>query len=414
MACGGAGPRSLGVVSEIVFEHVSKVFADGTAAVTDLDLRIEDGEFCVLVGPSGCGKSTALRLVAGLEEVTRGAIVIGDQVVNGVPPQRRDLAMVFAGSALYPHLAVGDNLEFSLKVQGEPPERRATRVAREAGRLGLGGLLGRRPRQLAEGERQRAALGRALVREPRAFLMDEPLSSLDASLRVKLRVAIARLHRESGTTILYVTHDHGEAMALGDRVAVMRRGRLEQVDEPKAIYDRPATLFVAAFVGSPPMNLWHVRLVEHDRRVMVVCGGQRLVLPADVLTDNPALEDHVGRHLILGLRPEALALADADARSAGPVLVLPVTAVEALGSHLLVHLEAEGAGMQLASASDALHAGVREEHGHESAAVFTRPTSSLVARLSPHARVRPGERVRLSVNLERAHFFDPDTQRALR
>jgi multiple sugar transport system ATP-binding protein len=399
-------------VAGIAFEHVSKVFADGTAAVTDLDLRIEDGEFCVLVGPSGCGKSTALRLVAGLEEVTRGAILIGDEVVNNVPPQRRDLAMVFAGSALYPHLAVGDNLEFSLKMQGEPPARRATRVAREAGRLGLGGLLGRRPRQLAEGERQRAALGRALVREPRAFLMDEPLSSLDASLRVKLRVAIARLHRESGTTILYVTHDHGEAMALGDRVAVMRRGRLEQVDEPRAIYDRPSTLFVAAFVGSPPMNLWHVRLVEHDRRVMVVCGRQRLVVPADVLTDNSALEDHVGRHLILGLRPEALSLA--DGRSTGPVLELPVTAVEALGSHLLLHLEAEGAGMQLASASDALSAGVREDSADETTAVFTRPTSSLVARLSPHAHVRPGERVRLSVNFERAHFFDPDTQRALR
>jgi multiple sugar transport system ATP-binding protein len=399
-------------VSAIAFEHVSKVFADGTHAVADLSLRIGDGELCVLVGPSGCGKTTALRLVAGLEQATHGAIWIGDQVVNHVPPQDRDLAMVFAGSALYPHLSVSDNLEFPLKLRGESPSSRGTRVSDAAGRLGLGGLLGRRPRQLAAGERQRTALGRALLRQPRAFLMDEPLSSLDAGMRARTRAAIARLHRDSGTTILYVTHDHSEAMALGDRVAVMRRGRLEQVDPPKALYDRPTTLFVAAFIGSPPMNLWHVRLTEIDRRVVVVCGRQPLTLPADVLTENEELQEHVGRHLILGLRPEALAVA--GARSAGPALELPVTAVETLGSHQLVHLEAEGAGMQLASASDALHAGVGGEPEQEAAALFTRPTSTLVARVSPDAHVRPGERLRLSVDLHRAHFFDPDTQRALR
>jgi multiple sugar transport system ATP-binding protein len=398
-------------VAGIAFEHVSKVFADGTAAVTDLDLRIEDGEFCVLVGPSGCGKSTALRLVAGLEEVTRGVIRSGTRSSTTCPPQERDLAMVFAGSALYPHLDVAGNLGFSLKMQGEPPAERADRVRGAAGRLGLGGLLGRRPRQLAEGERQRAALGRALVRKPRAFLMDEPLSGSTRAFACRCarrsRGCIATAAPRSSTSPRPHGGDGAGRSRRGDAPGTARAGR-----RAPATVRAPSTLFVAAFVGSPPMNLWHVRLVEHDRRVMVVCGRQRLVVPADVLTDNSALEDHVGRHLILGLRPEALSLA--DGRSTGPVLELPVTAVEALGSHLLLHLEAEGAGMQLASASDALSAGVREDSADETTAVFTRPTSSLVARVSPHARVRPGERVRLSVNFERAHFFDLDTQRALR
>jgi multiple sugar transport system ATP-binding protein len=404
--------RRLVVVSGIAFEHVSKVFADGTAAVVDLVLGIEDGEFCVLVGPSGCGKSTVLRLIAGLEQVTRGVIRLGDEVVNDVPPQERDLAMVFAGSALYPHLDVAANLGFSLKMQGAPPAERADRVKGAAARLGLGGLLGRRPRQLAEGERQRAALGRALVRRPRAFLMDEPLSGLDASFRVQMRAALARLHRDRGTTILYVTHDHTEAMALGDRVAVMRQGQLEQVDEPRRLYERPSTVFVASFLGSPPMNLWHARLAEHDGRVVVEAGRQRLVVPAEVLFDRDGVEERVGEHLILGLRPEAFALA--GPRDAGPIVELPVTGVEDLGSHQLVHLEAEGAGMQLANASDAIRAGVRVDLEDDATAVFTRPTATLVARLPSHARVRPGERLRLSVDFDRVHFFDPDTQRALR
>ncbi|CAA9490315.1 MAG: hypothetical protein AVDCRST_MAG13-1703 [uncultured Solirubrobacteraceae bacterium] len=398
-------------MSGIAFEHVSKVFADGTAAVVDFVLGIEDGEFCVLIGPSGCGKSTVLRLIAGLEQATRGVLRLGDQVVNDVPPQERDLALV-GGSALYPHLDVAGNLGFSLKMQGEPPAQRAERVTGLAGRLGIGGLLGRRPSQLAEGERQRAALGRALVRRPRAVLMDEPLSGLDASHRVRMRAAIARLHRDRGTTTLYVTHDHTEAMALGDRVAVMRQGRLEQVGEPKALYERPSTVFVATFLGSPAMNLWHVRLTEHDGRVVVLAGGQRLVLPAEVLFDRRGVEERVGEHLVLGLRPEAFS--PAGPREAGPTVQLPVTAVEDLGSHLLVHLEAEGAGMQLAGAGDAVRAGMRVDLGHDAAAVFTRPTATLVARLPSHPRVRPGERLRLSVDFDRVHFFDPGTQRALR
>jgi multiple sugar transport system ATP-binding protein len=375
--------------------------------VVDLNLRIHDGELCVLVGPSGCGKSTALRLVAGLEDITRGTIRIGDRAVNDVPPRDRDVAVVFQSIALYPHMDVAENMGFSLKLKGEPAAARSDRIGRTAGRLHVGELLGRRPRQLSDGQRQRVALGRAIVRRPQAFLMDEPLSNLDAKLRVETRAAIRRLHRDLAATMLYVTHDQGEAMALADRVAVMRDGRLEQVDEPQVLYDRPTALFVAAFIGSPAMNLWEVRLAEEDGRVVVVCGRQRLVVPEAVLTRRKGLRSHVGGHLVLGLRPETLT--PAGSRAAGSVLELPVTLVEALGSHLLVHLEAEGAGLQLADAGQALGAGVRD-----GPAIFTRPTATLIARLPPHANVKPGERVRLFVDLERAHFFDPATQFAVR
>src|SRR3954469_5349639 len=290
-------------MSGIAFEPATKVFADGTVAVADLNLRIEDGEFCVLLGPSGCGKSTVLRLVAGLEEVTHGTIRMGDRVVNGLPPARRDIAMVFESGALYPHLDVAENLGLLLRLRGAPAVQRVDRVRRTAGRLGIGELMGRRPRALSEGERKRVGLGRAGVRRPRAFLMDEPLSALDATLRVAMRTSIARLHRELGTTFLYVTHDQAEAMALADRVAVVRAGRLEQLDEPRVLYDHPATLFVATFIGSPPMNLWHVRIAEERGRVVLVCGDQRLPVPRRVLALRPGLRSRVGDHLVLGLRP---------------------------------------------------------------------------------------------------------------
>jgi multiple sugar transport system ATP-binding protein len=399
-------------MSGIAFERVSKVFPDGTAAVVDFNLRIHDGEFCVLLGPSGCGKSTALRLAAGLEDVTRGVIRIGDRVVNHVAPRDRDIAMVFHSSALYPHLDVAENMGFPLKLKGEPAAQRFDRVRRTAGGLGIAQQLGRQPRQLSEGQRQRAALGRAIVRRPQAFLMDEPLSNLDANLRVEMRATIARLHRDLGTTMLYVTHDHAEAMALGDRVAVMRDGHLEQVDEPQVLYDRPTALFVAAFIGSPSMNLWQVRLVEQDGCLVVVCGKQRLVVPEAVLTQRKGLRSHVGGHLVLGLRPELLA--PAGSHAAGSVLELPVTLVQALGAHLLVHLEAEGAGLQLADTSQSRRAGVREGPDDADPAIFSRPTATLTARLPPHTLVKPGQRLRLFVDLERAHFFDPTTQCALR
>ncbi len=399
-------------MSEVALEHVTKVFSDGTKAVDDLDLHVRDGECCVLVGPSGSGKSTVLRLVAGLEEVTAGTVRIGDRVVNGVPAYDRDVAMVFEGSTLFPHLDVAGNIGFSLALRREPAVERAARVRGTAGRLGIAGLLGRRPRELAAGERQRAALGRALVRRPQAYLLDEPLSKLDTGRRAQLRGELARLHREQGVTILYVTHDQGEAMALGDRVAVLQAGHIEQVDEPRVLYGRPASLFVATFVGSPPMNLWHVRLAQHDGRVFVVGGGRLLAVPAAVLEQRPVLREQVGRHVILGLRPEVFAPAGPGA--AGPVLALPVTDVEAMGSHQLVHLEAEGAGLQLASAGDALAAGVREDPDEGEAATFTRPAATLVARLPAALDVRPGQRLELAVDLGRAHVFDPVTRRALR
>jgi multiple sugar transport system ATP-binding protein len=389
-------------MSGIALEHVSKVFPDGTAAVDGLDLAVGEGELCVLLGPSGCGKSTVLRLVAGLERPTSGTIRIGDRVVNDVPPGDRRLAMVFETSALYPHMTVERNMGFSGELAREPEAPRRDRVRRAAGRLGIGDLLARRPRELSDGERQQAALGRAIVRRPLAFLLDEPLANLDARRRVATRASIANLKRELGTTVLYVTHDQAEAMSLGERVAVMRGGRVEQVDDPRTLYQRPATLFVASFLGTPPMNLWHVRLAMQDGRVVVLGGDQRLTLPASVLERLPGLRDRVGGHLILGLRPETFSIT--DVRAGSGVLHLPVALVEPLGPHSLVHLEAEGAGLQVSDSGPAQRTGT---------ATFARPTATLTACLPPATRVAPGERLRVFVDLDRAHFFDPATQEAL-
>ena len=290
----------------IVFEGVGKVFPDGTSAVCDLDLAVPDGEFCVLVGPSGSGKSTALRMVAGLEEVTTGTIRIGDRDVTDVAPRDRDIAMVFQSYALYPHMSVESNLGFALKMAGEAKPSIRDRVAAAGDRLGIGELLHRRPRALSGGQRQRVALGRAIVRAPQAFLMDEPLSNLDAKLRVEMRAYIARLHQELGTTVLYVTHDQVEAMTMGDRVAVMRDGRLEQVDTPQALYDRPANLFVAAFIGSPAMNLVRGRLEEDGGRLAVWLGAHRIALPgARPELYARASEDVIVGHPPRGARPDA-------------------------------------------------------------------------------------------------------------
>jgi multiple sugar transport system ATP-binding protein len=377
-------------MASICFLGVAKVFSDGTRAVDDLDLEVADGGFTVLVGPSGSGKSTALRMVAGLEEATSGTIRIADRVVNDIAPKDRDIAMVFQSYALYPHMSVEDNLGFALKMQGVP---RKSRVASVARRLGIGELLARRPRQLSGGQRQRVALGRAIVREPQAFLMDEPLSNLDAKLRVEMRAYIARLHQELGTTTLYVTHDQTEAMTMGDRVAVMRDGRLEQVDAPQALYDHPANLFVAAFIGSPAMNLLRGRLELVDGRVQAVLGSQRLVLPDEVLNARPVLGGWVDEEVVIGIRPETLFLAD------GP-FDLEVVLVEALGSDLLVHLRTEAPRVTVADAFD----------GEEEAGLEAR----LTARLPPHVDVRAGERLRLGVDMKRLHVFDPETGLALR
>jgi len=394
----------------IAFEHVSKVFPDGTVAVADLDLRVEDGEFCVLLGPSGCGKSTVLRLAAGLEEATHGTIRLDDEDAAGLSPGRRGVAMVFESFALYPHMTVADNLRFPLRAAHEPAAPQRDRVRRAAGRLGLGKVLDRRPRELSDGERQRVALGRAMVRQPRAFLMDEPLSGLDSGTRTAMRAAIRRLHYESRATVLYVTHDQSEAMSLADRVAVMHDGRVEQTGDPQTLYRRPATLFVASFLGSPPMNLWHVRVKERDGRVVLAGGDHELTVPGDVLGETD-LRSRAGGHLVLGLRPEAFATT--PARRGGVPLELTVVGVRQLGSQLLVELEADGAGLELAGAGAALRAGLRENPGAVATATFVRTAATLTAALPPDTRARPGERLRVFVDLERARFFDPATQAAL-
>jgi multiple sugar transport system ATP-binding protein len=389
----------------IHFEGVSKVFPDGTMAVADLDLDVADGEFVVLVGPSGSGKSTALRMVAGLEDVSAGTVRIGDRVVNDVEPKDRDIAMVFQSYALYPHMSVADNIGFPLRMRGEARPAIREEVAHAAGRLSIGALLDRRPRQLSGGQRQRVALGRAIVRSPQAFLMDEPLSNLDAKLRVEMRAYVARLHQRLGTTILYVTHDQVEAMTMGDRVAIMRDGRLEQVGPPSEVYEHPVNLFVAAFIGSPAMNLLRGRLSAPEGRVLLELGSARLPLPDDLVRERSALMARVDEEVIVGIRPESLESADheRDGQLVGEVALL-----ESLGSDLMAHVDVDAPAVL---AGDVLEA-VRELTGANGDGVLPE-TARLTARLDPRLRIGRGERIRLHVAPERLHFFDPQTERAL-
>jgi multiple sugar transport system ATP-binding protein len=370
-------------MASIAFSDVSKVFADGTRAVDGLDLEIGDGEFTVLVGPSGSGKSTALRMVAGLEDATAGDITIGERLVNDVAPRDRDIAMVFQSYALYPHMSVADNMGFALKMAKVGRESIRARVGRSAGRLGIDGLLARRPRALSGGQRQRVALGRAVVRSPSAFLMDEPLSNLDAKLRVEMRAYIARLHQDLGTTTLYVTHDQTEAMTMGDRVAVMRDGKLEQVDEPQRLYEQPENLFVAGFIGSPAMNLLHGRVLDDG---WIELGAQRLRLSRRTSFRGEA---------IVGIRPEAVF--PAGASEGEDVLAMPVVLSEMLGSDVMLHLDP----------------GVRSVLTEDMADADADP-QRFIARVPPSLRPAPGESVRLRVDMDRVHLFDPSTEQAIR
>ncbi|HEV3478805.1 MAG TPA: sn-glycerol-3-phosphate ABC transporter ATP-binding protein UgpC [Gaiellaceae bacterium] len=367
-------------MAAVSFERVTKVFENGEEAVRELSLGVQDGEFIVLVGPSGSGKSTALRMVAGLEEATEGTIRIGERVVNDVAPRDRDIAMVFQNYALYPHMSVRENIGFPLRLHGVRRREVKTRVGEATELLGIGELLERRPRQLSGGQRQRVAMGRSIVREPRAFLMDEPLSNLDAKLRVEMRAYIGRLHQQLGTTTLYVTHDQTEAMTMADRVAVMRDGRLEQVDQPQAVYERPANVFVAGFIGSPAMNLLRSRLEASNGALHTCLGEHRLLLPDRPLR-WPGLGRYVGRDVVVGLRPEAISNAD-DGEAAGTTIDVEVALAEPLGAETIVHFDVEGA-------------------------------DALKARLDGRTRVSAGERVRLAVDVERLHFFDPETERAI-
>jgi multiple sugar transport system ATP-binding protein len=395
-------------MADIVLDDVWKVFDDGTEAVRALDLEIADGEFMVLVGPSGCGKTTALRMVAGLEQVTRGAIRIGDRVVNDVPPKDRDIAMVFQNYALYPHMSVYDNMAFGLKLAHCPKEQIEERVGEAARILGLTDLLGRKPKALSGGQRQRVAMGRAIVRHPQAFLMDEPLSNLDAKLRVQMRAEIARIQHDLGVTTIYVTHDQTEAMTMGDRVAVIRKGMLQQVDTPQTLYERPVNLFVAGFIGSPAMNLLEATLVAHDGSLSVDVGGFQLEVPPEVLADRPALRAFEGRRIVLGIRPEDME--DAALVSDAPAarrITSTVDLRESLGSDVVVHFPVQ--------ARPAMTDDVRElaaDVGHEALAHAERTAeggeSIVVARLNPRTRIQKGEALELVVDTTRLHFFDPD------
>jgi multiple sugar transport system ATP-binding protein len=399
----------------IVMEEVSKVYTDGTTAVSDLSLDIKDEEFIVLVGPSGCGKTTALRMVAGLESISHGTIAIGDRVVNTVPPKERDIAMVFQNYALYPHMSVFDNMAFGLKLRKLPKEEIDRRVRQAADILGLEEFLQRKPKALSGGQRQRVAMGRAIVREPQAFLMDEPLSNLDAKLRVQMRAEVSRLQSELGVTTIYVTHDQVEAMTMGDRVAVIKKGELQQVDAPQFLYDHPANLFVAGFIGSPAMNMVEADLVREDGGLYTVFGSTRLRVADEVVSERPGIRAYEGRRVIAGIRPENME--DASIMPVIPEdrrMKIDIVLREALGSEVLVHF--------VVDAPPVLTEDTRELVGEQSgpmaqASVIVQElekavetgTSTFVARLDPRTRAAERQPLELAVDTGRLHFFDPAT-----
>jgi len=396
-------------VAEVVFDEVSKVYGDGTKAVDSLALDVADGEFMVLVGPSGCGKTTALRMVAGLEEISAGVVRIGDRVVNHVPSRERDIAMVFQSYALYPHLSVYENIAFGLKVKKMPKEEIDRRVRNAAQILGLEQFLKRKPRALSGGQRQRVAMGRAIVREPSAFLMDEPLSNLDAKLRVQMRAEVSRLQRDLGTTTIYVTHDQVEAMTMGDRVAVMRKGELQQVADPQTLYDRPVNLFVGGFIGSPAMNMIEATVTRANGGLAVDVGKQQLRLGEETLAVRPALRGHEGRNVILGIRPEDLEEASLEPSSPADQRLRGVVELrEALGSELIVHFTVEGTRAALTEDVKEL----AEDAGAPGEAPALESTGSgalLVGRFGARAAVAEGKPMEVAVDTRALHFFDEET-----
>jgi multiple sugar transport system ATP-binding protein len=383
-------------MASVQFTELTKVFDDGTVAVETFELDVEDGEFVVLVGPSGSGKTTVLRMAAGLETPTAGEVRIGGEVVNDIDPQDRNIAMVFQNYALYPHMTVYDNMGFGLRLHGMKKREIRERVLSAAEMLGLTDLLTRKPGQLSGGQRQRVAMGRAIVREPDALLMDEPLSNLDAKLRVEMRAYVSLLHQRVRTTTLYVTHDQTEAMTMGDRVVVMRDGRLEQCDVPQQLYDRPANLFVAGFIGSPAMNLVRTRLSPDEGAPSFELGGTVLALTPGLLERRPGLRQHLGRNVIVGIRPEDFEDAALVAGSNGSCLDVDVTLAEPMGPEVIAHCPLPSAA----------------SNGEESPLQLT-TAQTLTARLSPLSTARAGGRLRLAVNVDRLHFFDEETEQAI-
>lgn len=366
-------------MASVTYDHVNKRFGN-VNAVNDLTLEVKDKEFLVLVGPSGCGKSTALRLLAGLEELTSGNIYIADHLVNDVPPKDRDIAMVFQSYALYPHMNVYDNMAFGLRLRKTPKPEIDRRVKEAAEILGIAALLDRKPRQLSGGQRQRVALGRAIVREPKVFLMDEPLSNLDAKLRVQTRAELAKLHQRLETTFIYVTHDQTEAMTMGTRIAVLKDGLLQQLDTPQNLYDHPQNMFVAGFIGSPAMNFFPARLLEQEGKVYVLADSFRLPVPAERAS---RLRPHLSREMIFGIRPEDIndrALASPSVAQ-DAVIKAQVEVAELMGSEIFLYL------------STGKH--------------------NFTARVEPRSAARPGSPVEVVLNMQKMHFFDPQTEQRI-
>ena len=391
-------------MAQIILDHIDKVYSGGVKAIDQMSLEVRDGEFMVLVGPSGCGKSTALRSIAGLEEISSGTISIGDRVVNDLPPKDRDIAMVFQNYALYPHMTVEQNLAFGLQLRKTPKDEIKRRVNEAAEMLGLEQYLKRKPAALSGGQRQRVAMGRAIVREPQAFLMDEPLSNLDAKLRVSMRASLNQLHDRLKTTTIYVTHDQVEAMTLGHRVCVMRDGRLQQVDTPQHLFESPVNLFVAGFIGSPAMNFVNAELARDDGPA-VSFAGYKLPVPASVLEAKPDLDKYFGRKIILGIRPsdfEDATLADASwAR-----MPVKVGVTEELGSEIHVIFTIDAPPVEHASIADAATGDDGED---ESVAALSGGKSLWTARVSARSKVRPNSNLELAVDTNQLQFFDCDS-----
>ena len=393
-------------MATIALEGLTKVYADGTRAVHEFDLEIADGEFVVFVGPSGCGKTSALRMIAGLEEISGGVVRVDGEVVNDLPPKARDMAMIFQNYALYPHMNVFDNMGFGLKMRGIERAEIRRRVETAARTLGLSEVLKKRPRHLSGGQRQRVAMGRAIVREPQAFLMDEPLSNLDAKLRVQMRAEIARIQRDLRVTTIYVTHDQSEAMTLGDRVCVLRSGFLQQVDRPQVLYDSPANLFVAGFIGSPAMNLAEADLVEANGAVSVRFGPHSLPVEDDVLWARPALREYIGRTISLGVRPEDLEDASLVPQTPGDRrLRVRVDIKEDMGAEVYLHFTSEAPTVRTQElreivGDEALDAAEEQTHHHGGA---------WTARVDRRTLAREGDDIELAVSTGNLHFFDLET-----
>lgn len=380
-------------MAEVILKNICKAFG-GFQAIEDLNLEIRDGEFLILVGPSGCGKSTALRMIAGLEEISSGVLTIGGVDVVDMSPKERDIAMVFQSYALYPHMTVAENIGFSMKLSGKKKAVREARVQEIAKTLQLTALLDSRPATLSGGQRQRVAMGRAMVRDPSAFLMDEPLSNLDAKLRVQMRAEIASLQRQLGVTTIYVTHDQTEAMTMGDRVAVMKGGVLQQVDTPKRLYASPANAFVAGFIGSPSMNLFEGEVRDgklHLPKVSIPLGDR-------VIEIRPQLKAYEGRKVVFGIRPEDLYDCELDSGRKYPTVPAKIFNIEELGSELIVHLSIDA---------------VPVDSGDPDAVEDLRGTSNAVAKIEPRSELKPNSEARLAIDPSRLHFFDPETHLAI-